>query len=76
MDEWNGDLLGRTSQNTKVPNPHQPFWQDMQGKSADKLQIVQIYLQFMCSLTVDFVADGGLLLADLQNPMVGDRYFV
>src|SRR5690606_12176716 len=76
MDQRNRDLLGRASQDAKMPDSNQSPGQDMHGEPADKLQIVQAHLQLLGSLTVVFVAEGGLLLANVQNPVVGDRYFV
>ncbi len=76
MDQRNRDLLGRTSQYPEVPNSYQSFGQDMLGESSDKLQIVQTHFQLLGSLTVVFVAEPGLCWTNVQNPVVGDRYFV
>ena len=76
MDKRNRGLLGRTSQNAKVPNSHQSFGEDMQGESADKLQIIQTHLQLLGSLTVVFVAESGFVAVDANYPVVGDCYLV
>ncbi|SEG45573.1 hypothetical protein SAMN03080598_04012 [Algoriphagus boritolerans DSM 17298 = JCM 18970] len=76
MNEWNRDMLGRTSQNAKVPDPYQSLWEDVPRESPDKLQIVQTHFQLLGSLTVVFVAEPGLCWTNVQNPVVGDRYFV
>ena len=80
MNEWNGVLLGRTahpdSYRDEVPNPLQPFLQDMHRKPADKLQIVQTHLQLLGSLTIVFVAKGDLFLANVQDAVIGDGHLV
>jgi hypothetical protein len=47
----------------------------MHGELSDKLQIAQSHLQLLSALTVVFVAEGGVLLTNVHNSMIGDRYF-
>lgn len=59
-----------------MPDSHQSFGQDMQGESAEKLQIVQTHLQFLGALTVVFVAKSGFMAVDANYPVVGDCHLV
>jgi len=59
-----------------VSDPNQSPGQDMHGNPSDKLQIIQSHLQLLSALTVVFVAEGDLFLANVHNAMIGDRYFV
>ncbi len=47
----------------------------MHGEPSDKHQIVQSHLQLLSSLTVVFVTGGSVLLINIHNTMIGDRYF-
>ena len=59
-----------------MPDPHKPFWQNMQGEPSRKLFVAEGHLLFFATFPVIFVAKTNFFIGNFFDAVIADGDFV